>query len=98
MDGQESECKVGESKEEHKVHKQREMGVLQSIGIKGSVGGILGYCSGSFAKQVSRIVIFYAGCASLFLTVLSFCDYIKINWKKIDADIFHIIAKSEKKV
>ena len=39
MNGQESECKVGESKEEHKVLKQREMGVLQSIGIKGSVMG-----------------------------------------------------------
>ena len=29
---------------------QPELGLIQSLGIKTSVGGILGYCSGSFAK------------------------------------------------
>ena len=33
--------------------------------------------------------------AGSFLGILSYLDYIKINWKKIDADIFHFFTKAK---
>ena len=83
-----------ETKEEHEKHVQNELPVLRGMGLKTTTGGIMGYCAGSFAKQVSNLLIFYAGCASTFLGLLSYCNYISINWRKIDADIFHLMAKA----
>ena len=31
-----------------------------------------------------------------FLAFLGYCDYITVNWKKIDGDIFHFVAKTRK--
>ena len=31
-----------------------------------------------------------------FLFWLRWCDYIRINWRKIDADIFHLVARVRK--
>ena len=78
------------------IHQQRQFPFAQSVALKGGAGSIMGYCSGMFAKQVSRIIVFWAGCATTFLAFLSWCDYIKINWKKIDADVFHLVAKATK--
>ena len=62
--------------------------------LKGSVGAVLGYCAGTFAKQVSKILIWWSGIAITFLGWLNYAEYIKINWRKIDADIFWLVAKA----
>ena len=60
------------------------------------MGSVMGYISGNFVKQISDILIFYAGCGVTFLGGLSYMNYITFNWKKIDADIFHIVARAQK--
>ena len=64
--------------------------------IKAGAGSILGYAAGTFAKQVSDILIWWGGISTVFLGWLHYCEYIKINFKKIDADIFHLVAKVAK--
>ena len=74
---------------------QREFPLLQGMSLKGSIGGVLGYCAGTFAKQVSQIAIWYAGLTTCLLGWLSWCQYIKINWRKIDSDIFHFVSQAQ---
>ena len=75
---------------------QRNFPFYQSIALKGGVGSVLGYCSGVFAKQVSNILIWWGGISACFLGWLHWTNYITINFKKIDADIFHLVAKVSK--
>ena len=75
--------------------KQREFPLMQGIALKGGMGSVMGYCVGTFAKQMSQIVIYYAGLTTVLLGWLQWCQYIKINWRKIDADIFHFVTKAQ---
>ena len=45
---------------------------------------------------MSDLVIFWGGVATTFLAWLHWCKYIKINFRKIDADIFHLVAVAVK--
>ena len=74
---------------------QNELPFVRSLLLKSGAGSVLGYCCGVYAKQVSKILIFYAGIGSTLLAWLSYCNYITINWKKLDSDIFHIVAKAK---
>ena len=76
-------------------HIQKNFPLMQGIALKSGMGSVMGYITGNFAKQISDIMIFYAGCATTFLIGLNYMDYIKINWKKIDADIFHLVARAK---
>ena len=62
--------------------------------LKCGAGGLLGYCIGTFAKILSIIVIWWIGCCIVFLAWLQYAGYITIHFKKIDADIFWLIAKA----
>ena len=73
---------------------QRNFPIYQGMPLKASVGGVLGYCAGTFAKQMSKILIWWSGLAMSLLGFLHYADYIKINWRKIDADIFWLVAKA----
>ena len=74
---------------------QREFPLMQGVALKGTMGSVLGYCAGTFAKQVSQILIWYAGLTGSLLGWLHWTQYITINFKKIDADIFHLVAKAQ---
>ena len=65
--------------------------------LKAGIGSILGYCAGTFAKQNSKIFIKWIGIAVSFLAWVNYAKYITINWRKIDSDIFHSVAKSRKR-
>ena len=41
-------------------------------------------------------MIFYAGCATTFIGLLSYMDYVTINWRRIDADLFHLVTRAKK--
>ena len=75
---------------------QRNFPFYQGMLLKAGAGSVLGYCSGIFAKQISNIVIWWSGIATVFLGWLHWTNYITINFKKIDADVFHLIAKVQK--
>ena len=73
---------------------QRNFPIYQGMPLKAGAGSILGYCAGTFAKQVSKVVIWWSGLALSFLGFLNYAEYIKINYRKIDADIFWLVAKA----
>ena len=64
------------------------------MALKGSTGSVLGYACGAFAKKVSQVLIWWGGLAFSFLGWLAWCQYISINWRKIDADVFNLVAKA----
>lgn len=72
---------------------QRNFPFYQGMLLKYGAGSLLGYFGGIFFRQVSRILLFYAGMASSFLAWLHWADYITINFRKIDTDIFHLVSK-----
>ena len=75
---------------------QRNFPWYQGVALKGGVGSVLGYCAGVFAKQISDVLIWWGGISFSLLGFLHYAQYITINFKKIDADIFHLFAKAMK--
>ena len=69
------------------------MPLSYSIILKSGFGSIIGYFTGAFFKQVSQKLIYYTGLGLSFISWLTYVKYITINWKQIDADIFHFVAK-----
>ena len=62
--------------------------------LKAGAGSILGYCLGTFAKLVTIVLIWWIGLAVLFLAWLNYMKYISVHWRRIDADIFWLVAKA----
>ena len=58
------------------------------MGSKALVGSVTGYMSGRFARMVTDWAIFYAGMGILLVGGLHYLQWITINWKKVDEDIF----------
>ena len=75
---------------------QRNFVWYQGMALKGSMGSLLGWMAGRFWKQFSDVLAWWGGIAGIFLGWLHWCDYIKINFRKIDADILHLVAKANK--
>ena len=97
-DNQEQKQKEIRDKLNQEVRKQmtqRHFPWYQGMSLKGGAGSAIGYCAGVFAKQVSEILIWWAGLAGATLAALSYAKYITIHFDKIDADIFHLVAKAE---
>ena len=63
--------------------------------LKFSAGSVAGYICGRFAKQVSDILIFWTGLSASIIAWLHWTQYITINFKKIDSDITHLVAKAK---
>ena len=59
---------------------RRERPFWQGMPLKGSGGAILGYCTGAFAKIISKIAIFWAGVGCSFIGFLHYMKYITINY------------------
>ena len=53
----------------------------------------MGFCTSSFAKHMNKKVLIYTGYVSAFLGILSWRNYISINWRRIDKEIFHLMTK-----
>ena len=56
--------------------------------LKSSVSGMLGYFAGTFFKQQYKIILWWGGVVFTFFGSLNYLQYIRINWQKIDSDIF----------
>ena len=65
------------------------------MSLKGTTGSVLGYAAGVFTKQISEILIWWTGIAGATLGFLAYAKYITIHFDKIDADVFHLVAKAE---
>ena len=74
---------------------QRQFPWYQGMALKGTTGSVMGYAAGVFAKQISEILIFWAGVGGATLGFLHWAKYITIHFDKIDADILHVRAKAE---
>ena len=59
---------------------------------KGTVGTVVGYIAGNFTKQVSDLAIFYAGAGGMFVGILWYVDWIKIQWNHIIDDCKHAVV------
>ena len=75
--------------------RQRKFPWYQGMSLKAGTGSVLGYCAGVFAKQISDVLIWWAGISAAALAGLTYAKYITIHFDKIDADIFHLVAKAE---
>ena len=74
---------------------QTKFPLVQGVSLKASAGAVIGYCVGTFAKQLSKILIWWTALVILLLKWLEWCNYVTINYLKIDADIFHLVAKAK---
>ena len=53
----------------------------------------MGYCIAETIKKFTKKLAVYAGSAFLFLGVLSYNDWISINWRKIDRDLLSLMFR-----
>ena len=60
---------------------------LLPIATEITAGSIVGFCTGYFCRQASKVVAFVCGGAFIFLQLLSISGYINVNWHKIENDI-----------
>jgi len=56
--------------------------------IRSLFGMAMGYCVGYFIRKTSQKLAFYGGISLMSLALLAKMEYITINWKKIDQDLF----------
>eukprot|EP00347_Sterkiella_histriomuscorum_P007680 403347985 len=57
-------------------------------------GGGMGYIAGALAKEMSKKIMMYSCFGFMTFYMLSKFDYITINWKKIDHDVFYLVFKT----
>ena len=80
------------------VKKVQKMPVWQHITGKLTFGSIAGYMLGNFLKQISDELIFYGGLQVCLFGGLAYIGWIKINFMKIDKDLFAIWQNAKKRV
>ena len=56
--------------------------------IRSLFGMAMGYCVGHFVRKASQKLAFYGSMGIMALGLLAKMEYITINWKKIDSDLF----------
>ena len=49
---------------------QRHFPFYQGMTLKSGAGALIGYCAGTFAKQISQVLIWWAGLTGSFLAFL----------------------------
>ena len=52
-----------------------------------TVGGILGYCSGTAAKKVGKALAIIVGLVYMGVQSAAYGGYLQIDWKKVETDI-----------
>ena len=60
------------------------------------IGSVFGYCAGEFIKKFSKKIATYAGAGMIFLAVLSYNNWISINWRQIDKDLLSLLFRGHK--
>ena len=95
QDQKQKEIRDKLNQEVRKQMTQRHFPWYQGMALKGTTGSVMGYAAGVFAKQISEILIFWAGVGGATLGFLHWAKYITIHFDKIDADILHVRAKAE---
>ena len=73
---------------------EEKMRICALMGSKALVGSVTGYMSGRFARMVTDWAIFYAGMGILLVGGLHYLQWITINWKKVDEDVFKIATEA----
>ena len=69
------------------------MPIYVSMPARSFVGSVVGYCIGEFIKKFSKKLAIWFGAGFMFLGVLSYNNWIKINWRKIDKDLVSILFR-----
>jgi len=62
--------------------------------MRGVLGAIVGYLTGCFVKQASKIIAWYLGIGLITIGILVKKKYLIVNWKKIDEELFRHIFRS----
>mmetsp|Transcript_10033 Transcript_10033/g.13655 ORF Transcript_10033/g.13655 Transcript_10033/m.13655 type:complete len:231 (+) Transcript_10033:271-963(+) len=71
---------------------------VETIGkaaLRAGFGGLLGFCAGYAAKQVTKVVVLTAGVLFIILQGLAYAGFININWTKLKAALMNLVS-SEK--
>jgi uncharacterized membrane protein (Fun14 family) len=71
------------------------MSSLMLVSSKGVMGGMMGWISGRFVKQISDMAIFYAGLGLFLIGGLTWMHWITINWAEIDEDLLGLYVKAK---
>ncbi len=56
----------------------------------------VGYCVGEFIKKFYKKIAYYAGAGMIFLAVLSYNNWISINWRQIDEGLLSLLFSGHK--
>ncbi len=76
------------------ISHEEKMRIYALMGSKALVGSVTGYMSGRFARMVTDWAVFYAGMGVLLVGGLHYLQWITINWKKVDEDVFKIATEA----
>ena len=71
------------------------MNVWLAVGSKISLGGVAGYMTGRFFKQITDKMIWMAGLSTCLVTGLHLMGWVTINFSKIDKDLLHIYSRAK---
>lgn len=65
--------------------------------LRSVVGSVVGFCVGVFVKQLTRKIMYYLGLGFVSIALLCWLDYVKINWNKIDEDLYYLIIATNRR-
>lgn len=67
------------------------MDTMQPLGGGLGFGGITGFAAGVACKKIGKIVAVGVGSLYCLFQTAAYYDYIKINWKKVEADTMRVL-------
>ena len=56
--------------------------------VRSLFGAAMGYCVGTFIKKMEKKIAMYMGMGIVSLAFLAKMNYVTINWKQIDQDLY----------